>query len=113
MDYFGNVTSCSFTVTVLDNEAPTFINCQMNNTIDVFTSECETSVFWNIPEAINNCSSQINLVSQTAGSAFGSVVSPGVYSIEYTATDEAGLTDVCSFDINVIDTKNPLLLTWT
>ncbi len=97
---------CTFTVTVTDDENPVFVNCQMNETIDVFTNDCETSLTWDIPNATDNCEVT---VAQTGGPVFGTLLPPGTYPIEYTATDGEGLTDVCSFTINVIDTENPVL----
>jgi subtilisin-like proprotein convertase family protein len=107
-DQAGNTATCSFTVTVTDDEAPTFVNCPPAGfTVDVFTNDCVAGLFWNIPVATDNCSV---IVTQTGGVAYGSIQGPGVYPIQYTATDGAGLTAVCNFTINVIDTENPVIL---
>ncbi len=107
-DIHGNTSSCSFTVTVTDDEAPEFVVCPpAGYDVDVFTNDCVTDIYWVIPAATDNCSVT---VVQTEGPAYGSSVGPGSYYIEYVATDGAGLTDTCSFTINVIDTENPVII---
>jgi hypothetical protein len=115
-DIYGNTNTCSFTVTVTDDEDPYFVNCPPAGFItDVFTNECETSVTWAIPVAEDNCTGLVlgttgsTGVIQTGGPTYGSLLGPGMYTIEYTATDEAGNTAICTFDINVIDTENPII----
>ncbi|MFT6782923.1 MAG: hypothetical protein ACJA1A_002861, partial [Saprospiraceae bacterium] len=109
-DAGGNSTECSFTVTVTDDEDPVFVTCPPANvTVDVFTNDCTTDIFWSIPTAEDNC---VVTVTQTGGPAYGSAQGPGTYTIEYTASDNAtpANTAVCTFDIEVIDTENPVIL---
>ena len=107
-DENGNSFECSWTVSVTDDEAPFFVTCPPANvTFDVFTNDCTTDIFWPIPVAEDNCEVT---VTQTGGVPYGSEQGPGTYIIEYTATDAAGLTDICTFTIEVIDTENPVII---
>jgi hypothetical protein len=106
-DANGNDASCSFTVTATDNEDPVFQNCPPAGfTVDVFTNECQTDLFWPIPTATDNCSVT---VTQIAGPAFGSPANPGMFTITYEAEDAAGNTELCTFTIDVQDTENPII----
>ncbi len=107
IDQNGNSASCDASITITDTETPVFANCPPAAvTYDVFTNDCEMSLVWSIPTAIDNCKP---IVTQTSGPAYGSLVGPGVYNIEYTAMDLAGNSTTCAFVINVVDTENPLI----
>ena len=70
-DASGNTATCSRAIVVIDNEPPVFENCPPSGFIvDVFTNDCVTNLFWNIPTAIDNCSVT---VVQTGGVAYGSM----------------------------------------
>jgi gliding motility-associated-like protein len=107
-DTFGNESSCSISVTVKDNEAPTFVNCSSGVTFTISLSPdvCETGAIWSRPVAIDNNCSTVSL-TQTSGPAQGSKLEIGTYEIEYTATDESGNSSTCSFNVKVIDTERP------
>jgi hypothetical protein len=107
-DASGNTVTCTFTVTVNDNEPPVFVNCP-NTTFTISTDEnCSNEVIWSIPVASDNCPGVT--VAQTGGPALGSPLTPGTYNIQYTATDAAGLTATCNFTIEVVDDNAPLLV---
>lgn len=110
-DAYGNTSSCTITVHVLDNEPPSFVNCSSNTvfTIGLSPDACETGAIWSRPVATDNCTSVVSLV-QTKGPAQGSKLSVGSYLIEYTATDAAGNSSVCSFTVKVIDTERPVVV---
>ncbi|MEY3051951.1 MAG: hypothetical protein RLY31_1736, partial [Bacteroidota bacterium] len=106
-DASGNTASCSYTVTVVDNQTPQFVNCpttmiMIGNDPDA----CSGKLNWAIPVATDNCG--IASVSQTGGPASGSVVPVGApQTITYTATDVNGLTQTCVFQVQVVDTQKP------
>ncbi|MDC8003310.1 HYR domain-containing protein [Aureisphaera galaxeae] len=54
MDGLGNTATCSFTVTVIDAEAPT-ISCPTNITVDNDTGLCGANVTIPIPTVADNC----------------------------------------------------------
>lgn len=93
-DAFGNSNTCSFTVTVADNEAPVISGCPAD-----FTT-CEGVVtFANTVTAVDNCS--VASTTQTSGPASGDNLTAGVYTVTYTSTDVNGNSSTCSFNITV------------
>ncbi len=101
--------SCDFTVTVTDDEDPTFINCPEGVifTVGLFSDDCLGGAIWSIPVADDNCGAT---VEQTAGPSQGEILGVGTYPIQYTATDDAGNTATCNFTIEVIDTEDPVIV---
>lgn len=97
-DASGNSDSASFTVTVTDAQAPV-INCPQNMSV------CEGVVTFNTPVATDNCA--VPSVVQTSGPQSGAPLTPGTYTIVFTATDSAGNSSTCSFDILV--NANPVV----
>ncbi len=94
-------TSCSFTVTVEDNQPPV-ISCIAN------IVKCGSQVVnFSLPTASDNCSA---IVTQTGGPVSGSVFTVGTTEITFTATDPAGNTATCTANvfINPIPTVNPV-----
>ncbi|MBK8555547.1 MAG: HYR domain-containing protein [Lewinellaceae bacterium] len=109
IDIHGNTTTCSFTVTVTDDEDPTFVNCPegVTYTVGLFPDNCTGGAIWSVPIADDNCSV---VVTQTAGPLQGTILTVGTYPIQYTATDAANNTATCNFTIEVIDTEDPIIV---
>ncbi|MBK6997822.1 MAG: HYR domain-containing protein [Lewinellaceae bacterium] len=109
VDASGNSASCDFTVTVTDDEDPTFVNCPEGVifTVGLFSDDCTGGAIWSIPVADDNCSAT---VSQTGGPLQGELLGVGPHDIQYTAEDDAGNTATCNFVINVIDTEDPVIV---
>jgi len=96
-DPYGNTTTQSFTVTVVDAENPT-ITCPP----DVFAG-CDTVVAYAPPVAVDNCAGvTTNLLS---GFPSGGVFPQGTTTVSYEATDVSGNTAQCSFDV-LVDTES-------
>lgn len=89
-DSLGNLQSCSFNVTVVDNEAPQ-INCPSDIT------NCASTISWDAPTASDACG--IASVSQTGGPATGSTLAMGSHTISYEAMDNHGNSSSCSFTV--------------
>lgn len=106
-DAAGNVSTCSFDIIVNDTEAPV-ITCAGNMTVAADSGMCTAVVNYNAPSATDNCSSAS--VSLTSGPASGSTFPLGTTTITYTATDSAGNTSTCSFDVIVTDQEAPVLV---
>lgn len=83
-------SSCSFTVKVNDTEAPV-ITCPAN--INLCLSQVVTFA---LPTATDNCSATI---TQTAGLPSGSTYPLGTTINTFTATDPAGNSTTCSFNV--------------
>ncbi|MDX8340414.1 HYR domain-containing protein [Draconibacterium sp. IB214405] len=106
----GKSETCSVTITVIDSEAPEFVNCPsgVTFTVGLPSGACEGGAIWNIPVATDNCSDVT--VAQTAGPEQGSILTAGIYTIEFTATDASGNTSTCSFNVFVTDTEEPIIV---
>lgn len=99
-DQYGNVSFCSFEVTVVDAEAPVFTLCPT----DIIACENDESTTFDAPVATDNCPG-VTLV-QTQGLPSGSDFPAGVNTVEFTATDASGNETICSFTITV--TPSPI-----
>jgi hypothetical protein len=90
-DGLGNSDSCSFTVTVVDNEAPS-ISCPNDTTIcwGIYNATIATS---------DNCPNET--VAQIAGPTLGSSFDVGTYTLEFVVTDASGNKDTCNYNVTV------------
>ncbi|WP_324719455.1 HYR domain-containing protein [Salinimicrobium sp. HB62] len=108
-DDAGNSASCSFTITVTDDEAPK-ITCPPNV---VETADFgETGVVVNFTEPVpgDNCS--VANFEQTGGLPSGSEFPVGVTTNTYVVTDVAENTFSCSFTVTINqsdDEENPVI----
>lgn len=105
-DISGNTSQCTFTVTVNDEESPTF-DCPDNVTLSNDAGECGAVYNFDLPEAIDNCTADVN-VAQTSGPATGELLGFGATVFTFTATDEAGNTTECSYTVEVTDEVAPV-----
>lgn len=104
IDASGNTTTCSFDVTISDNEPPV-LNCPADISVSA-NANCQAVVNWVTPNFTDNCPGGVLSVSIPSGSAF--VL--GNTTITYTATDASGNTATCSFIITVTDDTPPVIL---
>ncbi|HLP11508.1 MAG TPA: HYR domain-containing protein [Flavobacteriales bacterium] len=107
-DAAGNSSTCSFTITISDNEIPVFTSCPSNITLNNNAGLCTANATWAIPAATDNCTG--TTVVQTAGLPPGSAFPIGLTTICYTATDASGNTTLCTFTVTVNDTENPVIV---
>ncbi|KAA3623922.1 MAG: HYR domain-containing protein, partial [Bacteroidetes bacterium] len=96
-DPSGNTATCTFTITVEDNEAPT-ITCPGDISVNA-TSPAGAVVNYTTPSASDNCSGLT--VALTAGLADGATFPIGTTVVTYTATDGSMNTASCSFNVTV------------
>ena len=92
-DLAGNISLCSFDVTITDNEAPTVLTCQSN------IGSCDSLVAFSAPTAADNCS--VSTITQTSGLPSGSIFPLGTTNVIYTITDRNGNISTCSFDVTI------------
>ncbi|MCB0767526.1 MAG: HYR domain-containing protein, partial [Flavobacteriales bacterium] len=99
-DAAGLTSSCSFTVTVVDNIPPQLNNCPLDITIVAAPGACTAIANWFEPTATDNCSASLSRVGPASGSSFnvGSTT-----PITYTATDGSNSSS-CVFNVSVIPT---------
>ncbi|RBP32232.1 HYR domain-containing protein, partial [Oceanihabitans sediminis] len=103
-DIAGNTTTCSFNITVIDNELPN-ISCPVNINIDNDPGNCNAVVTWPNPTATDNCTGYTVTSSHSSGDTFPI----GTTEVTYTITDASGNTATCSFNVTVEDNENPVI----
>ncbi|RMD70995.1 MAG: HYR domain-containing protein, partial [Bacteroidetes bacterium] len=97
----GNTAQCTFDVTVNDTENPT-ITCPANQVVSNDAGQCSAVVNF-AATASDNCNVASIAYSQASGTSFP----VGTTTVTVTATDDAGNTAQCTFDVTVNDTENP------
>jgi hypothetical protein len=111
VDLSGNTSTCSFTVTVVDNTKPIVANCPANVSVNTGAgaTACNAAATWTEPTATDNCTAAGNLV-RTRSHAPGSTFPVGTTTVTYTFTDAAGnVSNVCSFNVTVTDNTAPIV----
>jgi gliding motility-associated-like protein len=104
-DASGNVSTCSFTVTITDSVAPVIASCPSNISVTTTSSTaCTATATWTAPTATDNCS----VSSITPDHAPGSAFPIGTTTVTYTAKDASGNSATCSFTVTVTDKTNPV-----
>lgn len=104
-----NTNTCSFTVTVNDNEAPIYLVCPTNFTVNTGNGVCNAVVTYSTVIANDNCSGTVLPTMTTVGTASGSVFPLGQTTVTYTATDGASNVGTCSFVVTVRDQEGAQL----
>ena len=108
-DVGGNTSLCSFTVEVIDNEAPVLTD-STEIIIMHIPGECSAQVNYTNPSVNDNCSGSTIVQTDGTGLSSGSIFPLGTTTLCYQATDTSGnITDYC-FDIDVFDTQSPIVV---
>ncbi|MBL0232450.1 MAG: HYR domain-containing protein [Chitinophagaceae bacterium] len=125
VDAVGNVGTCSFTVTVTDNQAPT-LTCPASIVRNTDAGVCYATVAVPNPVNTDNCAvvsltytitgattatspaTGINYVGTRQFNLNGTT-GQGVSTVTYTAKDAAGNTSICSFTVTVNDAVLPVI----
>ncbi len=124
-----NFTSCTFDVTIEDDEVPIFTYCPADVTLDNTTNECSQIHTWDEPSVFDliDCDpilsirrisddGAVDLALNTNYPYDDQVVRPSVLSefpvgetyVYYIATDGSGNEDTCKLKVTVLDTEAPL-----
>lgn len=96
----GDSATCTSFIRVLDTEAPQFVNCP-SEIIEIESTLTGCGALFNIatPMATDNCS-----IDTIIGNfSVGDTLQVGFNTIEFIAFDEAGLTDTCTFVVEVLE----------
>jgi hypothetical protein len=96
IDNWGASNSCVAMVLVLD-QTPPQLSCPADITVE-FTNETGASVSFT-PQATDNCSGPVSLVSVPPS---GSTFPIGTSTVRCTATDAAGNSNSCTFQVTVL-----------
>ncbi|NNE29631.1 MAG: HYR domain-containing protein, partial [Saprospiraceae bacterium] len=105
-DAAGNTGSCSFTVTVTDDEAPTYTYCPNNFIVSNSVDLCGGVVDWTGPLGEDNCE-VVSITRTDTGPAQGTLWDPGVYIVTYDLSDGVNPVVECSFTVTVTDNQLP------
>ncbi len=104
-DIAGNTSTCSFTVTVADNQAPV-ISCPAPITVTTPVGSCTAAVTYAVT-ATDNCPGVTTAL--VSGLASGAAFPVGVTTVTWRATDATGNTSTCSFTVTVLDGQLPVI----
>jgi len=100
VDDVGNITVCSFLLTVRDTIAPTITNCPNNQTKDLSAAtDCSATATWGAPTVTDACSANPIVTSSMQP---GDTFPMGTTLVSYTAIDGSGnLNTTCSFEVTI------------
>jgi len=111
-DSSGNATNATFTVNVVDTTPPV-MNCPTGIVMEC-NSPHGTMVEFEVTAFDECCPTNPApggcFVPVTCDPPSGSFFAVGVTSVVCTATDSAGNTNACSFDVTIIDTTAPTII---
>jgi probable HAF family extracellular repeat protein len=105
-DGSGNTNTCSFTVTVVDNQSPVISGCPGNLTNYITPGSTSAVVTWSTPTASDNCDGNVPVVCTPPS---GSLFTVGSTSVTCRASDTSSNSDSCSFTVDVAATDLPLI----
>lgn len=104
-DASGNHSTCQFTVTVHDEEAP-HITCPPQLVVTADRGQCSTSNVTFTATATDNCGPVTVTCQPPSGAAFPTGVSPVIC----TAVDQAGNSAQCTFQVVVRESEPPTIV---
>lgn len=104
IDNAFNSTACSFTVTVVDNQAPVMTCPSISRSND--PGQCGATVSY-VPNILENCPNPVLTV--TSGLPSGSFFPIGSSTVNLKVTDGANLMATCSFSVTITDNENPVI----
>jgi subtilisin-like proprotein convertase family protein len=108
-DAVGNTATCTFAVTVEDNQPPVTFFCPADFSISVDQDLCSAIIYYTIPIFEDNCDGQ-QLGDQIQGFLPGEAFPLGATPVEWNYTDVANNgTAECNFTVTVVDDQFPLL----
>ncbi|XP_033097160.1 mucin-12-like [Anneissia japonica] len=108
-DPSGNFDTCTFTITVTDNESPTVSGCPASQNLSTAAAQDYQVFIWTTPTFIDN-SGETPAVTESHASGVTVSLSSGMpttQEVVYEATDPSGNTEQCTFTLRVSDTESP------
>lgn len=104
-DAGGNQLSCSFFITVTDDQPPQLADCPADINTSAAADACGAVVTWTPPTAIDNCPNALILSDHEPGDTFPVGTTP----VTYTAVDASSNATTCSFNVTVTDDAGPVV----
>ncbi len=106
-DLSGNKSTCTFSLTAVDNTPPLFTSCPSNIEVDNDPGQCGAIVNYSLPTFEDNCG-VIGLIGN--GWNPGDLFPIGITTVNYIVADAAGnQSSLCSFTVTVNDVEAPVL----
>jgi hypothetical protein len=105
-DPSGNHSSCSFSVTVTDTQAPAII-CPANITRATDPNQCAAAVTYTTPGATDNCP---GVGAVTCSPSSGSTFAKGTTTVTCSSTDASGNVGSCAFTVTINDAQVPAIV---
>ncbi len=107
-DENGNSSNCSFDLTVSDQTAPVFDVCPPTQSV-IVDAACSASLpdYTPLATVSDNCSNTAG-ITLTQSPASGSTISTTTL-VTLTATDQAGNSNTCTFNVVLDDTTSPVI----
>jgi len=108
-DGAGLTKTCSFKVTVNDQQPPS-ITCPQSISTTTTAGQCTSlPVTYTTPTATDNCMPPGPALARLTGFASGQPFPEGATVVVWRATDASGLTATCSFTVTVNDLTPPVI----
>ncbi|MEM1119756.1 MAG: HYR domain-containing protein, partial [Bacteroidota bacterium] len=108
-DDCGGTATCTFDVTVVENNSTVSITCPSDITVTADPGATDKIVTWANPSTSSDCTT--GSVNVSASQASGTAFSIGTTTVTLTATDGCGATASCTFTVTVNEGTSILNLT--
>lgn len=102
-DFYGNSTTVSFTVNVVDKDGPQFLNVVQYIELENYPGLCGANAFWPEPTVVDNC----EVASLQSSVQQGDFLPLGETTVSYVAIDSEGNANTTVLTINIIDNEAP------
>ncbi|MCO5261327.1 MAG: choice-of-anchor L domain-containing protein [Lentimicrobium sp.] len=108
-DECGNVSTCSMTITINDNEDPHII-CPQHITVNNDPGVCEA--FVNVPQPLvsDNCEIRTLVNTYTQTDDASAVYPVGTTVVWWTVVDMSGNSSTCFMNVTVVDAEAPVIV---
>ncbi|XP_033637151.1 hyalin-like [Asterias rubens] len=107
-DLSGNSNNCSFTVTIVDEYPPQFLDCR--NIIKGTDSGLDTAfIRFYTPNATDNSGGDVTVNCTSVIDPSGQILAIGTYVVHCNAYDKYGNEGSCWFNVEVIDNEMPII----
>jgi gliding motility-associated-like protein len=107
-DIHGNVSTCSMTITVVDNELPA-ADCAADITVTNDMGVCEAFVSVPAPAVTDNCGIASVINDFTGTDNADGIYPQGITLVTWTVTDTYGNAITCTMSVTVNDTEAPAI----
>ena len=102
--------TCSFDVTIWDNQSPQFTNCNNDTTIINSAGMCGAIFNYTLPNGTDNCGATNLVQLDGSGLTPGSTFPAGTTTLSYRIDDQYGNQgDTCTWTVTVIDIEAPVI----